>query len=771
MRPKIPPQAWLSPIILAAFALRLYRLGLASLWYDETVSLYLARQDLAALTRHTAGDIHPPLYYYLLHFWGQFAGWSEFSAAFLSLFFGVVLIALMYRVGKEWINARVGLVAALLVATSPFNLWYSQEVRMYTLGAVLGLASVWLFMRLMREESGFRFQVSGSRLKPDPRQELPFAGRFTLHISPTFLAYAIISALGLYTLYYFVFLLVFENLFALIHIISKTNREFRISNSASRLLPTAFRAWLASQLTILLLYLPWLLIAFRQATDPPVPPWRSFTNFFAVLSESFSALTLGQSVDPAVVWPVLVIVAIVTVWGLWSPGSRFQVSGSKFQLQPETRMNHERGFRAGTSRHLRGPVTWNLKPETWNSLPLFLLGYTLIPLLTIYALSLWKPLYHVRYVFIYSPGFYLLLALGMASFKFQVSGFRFCLGSLRFTFYALRTVSRLLPVATLALLLATSAYSAHNFWFNPQYADDDLRSAVQHIAERWRPDDAVLIDAGYTYTAFDYYYHKPIVWRGRLTDYAPGRGTLDTSKGAVVLQTGSIGGDSNLGWGSPESDFYATTAADTRAALDRVFAAHPRVWLLRLYDTVVDPKGVIRDYLAQHGRLIEDEGFTGASNMRVQGYLTTRTLLTALPSSATARPVLLGKRIEFLGFEPQVASLGPGQSLDAMLYWRARQATNVDERLYMGLYSADGERVASTSELPIGNALGTSRWSGDEVLRDPVRLVLPANLSPGDYVLRVALYNPYTNEPLESEPGPWIAEDSQIELTLVHLIR
>ncbi len=88
-------------ILLAAFALRLYRLGVASLWYDETVSTFLARQDLVALTRHTAGDIHPPLYYYLLHFWGQFAGWSEFAFAFASLFFGVLLIALVYRVDPQ----------------------------------------------------------------------------------------------------------------------------------------------------------------------------------------------------------------------------------------------------------------------------------------------------------------------------------------------------------------------------------------------------------------------------------------------------------------------------------------------------------------------------------------------------------------------------------------------------------------------------------------------------------------------------------------------
>ena len=54
-------------ILLLAFGLRLYRLGVGSLWYDETVSVHLAAKSLSALVAHTAGDIHPPGYYVLLH--------------------------------------------------------------------------------------------------------------------------------------------------------------------------------------------------------------------------------------------------------------------------------------------------------------------------------------------------------------------------------------------------------------------------------------------------------------------------------------------------------------------------------------------------------------------------------------------------------------------------------------------------------------------------------------------------------------------------------
>ena len=258
MRLRIHPRICVLLILLAAFALWLYRLGIASLWYDETVSTFLAQQDLIALTRHTAGDIHPPLYYYLLHFWGRLAGWSEFSAAFLSLFFGVLLIALIYRVAREWFTPApspvqrgrgegVGVLAAFLVAISPYNLWYSQEVRMYTLGATLGLASVYFFVRVLSQQSP----------------------RFTFYVSRDFIAYAVVSALGLYTLYYFAFLLVFENLVALIWLVR--NLQFTIASAKSTILnlKSEIGIWILSQLAILLLYAPWVP---SPSAKPPIHP-------------------------------------------------------------------------------------------------------------------------------------------------------------------------------------------------------------------------------------------------------------------------------------------------------------------------------------------------------------------------------------------------------------------------------------------------------------------------------------------------------------------
>src|SRR5512135_777322 len=180
--------AWLERgvglIILGGFALRLYRLGAQSLWYDETVSAYLVSQSIPDLVAHTARDIHPPAYYLLLHLWAGLAGRSEFALAFFSLAFGLLLIPLCYALARRLLGRTAAAWTALLVAVSPYNLWYSQEVRMYTLGAVLGLATLWCALGIVAPQGG----------QSTPRRD--------------YLYYILAAAAGLYVLYYFAFLLV-----------------------------------------------------------------------------------------------------------------------------------------------------------------------------------------------------------------------------------------------------------------------------------------------------------------------------------------------------------------------------------------------------------------------------------------------------------------------------------------------------------------------------------------------------------------------------------
>lgn len=659
---------WL--ITLGGFALRLYRLGADSLWYDETVSAFLAAKSIPSLIAHTAGDIHPPGYYLLLHAWTRLAGDTEFALAFLSLVFGVLLIPLSYVLAHRLMSGGVAFWSALLVATSPYNLWYSQEARMYTLGAALGLVALWYALKVSCSEA-----------------------RVGHGDAPTYLyviGYTLAATAGLYVLYYFAFLLVALNT-VMIGVLFLSRRFFRL------------RIWLTAQTAVMALYLPWLPIAWRQVTNPPVPPWRGFTPLHTVLLDSWTALSLGQSAQPNQVWPVLIIVGVLFLLG----------------LQPQIRQHFQPPI---TSRHTS----------------FLLVVYTFGPLALIYLASLLVPLYHVRYLFTCAPPFYILLGSGLARVARR---------------------ARPLAIAAALIVLAGSAFSIRELYTNPRYAADDFRAAVGFIAERWRPGDVILINAGYAYPGFLYYYAGPVADRVRLVDFQlPGDSAGLWLDYPLLLSAGTIDGNPHLGWGDPDSDFYATTQASTATALTRITHTFPRLWMLRIYDTVTDPQGFIRDWLTLNTTPFEDHLFSGQSFMRVQGFMS-----TSQPPPLQPSQVALEGGITLIGWDVKSASSQKaGTPLDVVLWWQADAASSTDTPYAASLKLWGTESQESESELylaaqqdewPVGSLLLTPDWPPEGVIRHPMRLWLPSDLPPGHYWLNIELYDPTTVQPLPRRDG------------------
>ena len=159
-------------LVLAAFALRAFRLDFQSLWYDEAFSVYLAQFSLVEITARTAADIQPPLYYYLLHVWIALAGEREFAVRFLSLSFGLLTIPLLFVTARGLFNLPAAILAALLATFSPLYLWYSQEARMYTLITFLLLLSGYAMVRGMRVQTSEVLQST-----PVARRSLKRSGR------------------------------------------------------------------------------------------------------------------------------------------------------------------------------------------------------------------------------------------------------------------------------------------------------------------------------------------------------------------------------------------------------------------------------------------------------------------------------------------------------------------------------------------------------------------------------------------------------------------
>lgn len=188
--PHISPSRLLLAIILAGLALRLFHLGSNSLWYDEALSALTAQRPIPDILTVSRYSSHPPLYYLLLWAWSKI-WWSGSCASSIlahlnldgsgqpargimplkmlidyfpylvrptwppewwlrlpSALLGGVNIPLMYLVARRFRRPPAeALTATALMAFLPFQIFYSQEARMYELLLLCALAVLWGYLK------------------------------------------------------------------------------------------------------------------------------------------------------------------------------------------------------------------------------------------------------------------------------------------------------------------------------------------------------------------------------------------------------------------------------------------------------------------------------------------------------------------------------------------------------------------------------------------------------------------------------------------------
>lgn len=138
-------------ILLVAFAVRVYHLDFQSLWRDEVDAIRFSSGALSQLLRGLTRQGHNgPLYFVALHGWRALTGDSEFALRFLSVVGGTLSVALVWVASNALgLKKRVGLIAAVLMATAPYLVWYSQEAKMYSWLMSAVLLAVILFQRAL----------------------------------------------------------------------------------------------------------------------------------------------------------------------------------------------------------------------------------------------------------------------------------------------------------------------------------------------------------------------------------------------------------------------------------------------------------------------------------------------------------------------------------------------------------------------------------------------------------------------------------------------
>lgn len=142
---------FMAATVFGAAVLRLIAIDRDSLWFDEAISYLTATLPLEAIIKNTIQDPHPPVYYGLLHLWVSGLPDSDLAIRLSSLLLNLLLIPLIFILSIELFNSkRIGLLAAILVAISPFHILYSHELRMYTLLMCLALLVVIAYLRAFR---------------------------------------------------------------------------------------------------------------------------------------------------------------------------------------------------------------------------------------------------------------------------------------------------------------------------------------------------------------------------------------------------------------------------------------------------------------------------------------------------------------------------------------------------------------------------------------------------------------------------------------------
>lgn len=166
------------------------------LWEDEMYSLNTSSGSLArAYTQSYLFEGQPPVYFLLLSVWRQISDSILFARA-LSLLFTLGAGYYFYRLTKQMLSEKYGIIFTILFLLNPFIIWHATEVRLYAMILFLSTASLYYYFRYFIDASG-------------QKKEL--------------ILYLVFALIGVFTQYLFTFLLIGQ---ALVLIVFKGWRPF-----------------------------------------------------------------------------------------------------------------------------------------------------------------------------------------------------------------------------------------------------------------------------------------------------------------------------------------------------------------------------------------------------------------------------------------------------------------------------------------------------------------------------------------------------------------
>ncbi len=734
IRHRLAHKGWQRPtlvfIFLLALLLRVLRLDFQPLWWDEGYSVWFAGQPLSDMVRLTAADIHPPLYYALLHLWTRAWGLSPLALRSFSVLMGVPAVLLAYALGRTLRGRNVGLLAAALVALNPFAIYYSQEIRMYGLAATFSLAALWSGWHWARDAAG------------------PDHWRWGV-------VYALSVVAGMYTLYMFALIPLAQSVWVLI-------------DARKR-----WRAWLSALVAAGLLYVPWLLyagprllnyVAYKVVKDNDTP-----LPLLSYIGHHLSAFLVGHLEGPwKALWPWPLLVLLPLLAG-WIAGRRHFPKGQAVALR-YLLITLGVALAVGFAQQLQAPFI----PERFERL-LLIAAPALWLLLALGLHMLWQQVPAAACV---TAG--LLLFMQGASLW----------GFYQIPRYADRDYRPLIATVQQNVAEGDSVFTVFPWqigYFWAYWSADTRPPIVASPGEAWGPEVARALDArlatgavwfpehlalgGLLESAAEDYLHTRSYqllnqWYGaetRLTAWSlPTEAEpaltmsdpIEWQSGMTLLSAQAQRRDRRLYWDLTWDGVSTTPGQDLTFSLWLTGPAGYR-WAQRdvtpwqdagrivLNSPVGTPPGEYDVWAAMvdaRGKAVPLAG----DNPALQAWLGTVQLPVMTPGPA-AIPAqfpasVSGNGWHFAGHSQSDGPYLPGDDVQLSLFWQADAPPAVDYFVFVQLLDKDGKVVAGLEEPPLA-WLPTSAWPLGTPLRSQHRLRLPADLPAGRYRLIAGLFD------------------------------